>query len=61
MKQRHVDIQKTGRGSEIIFVKGDKNSDPNKRLLQTPRVFYRKEPEARSFIVASSSTSQGTL
>jgi hypothetical protein len=52
MKQRHADIQKAGRGTEIVYVKGDKNADPNKRLVQTPRVFYRREADAKPFVVA---------
>jgi hypothetical protein len=36
-----------------VFVPGDKQSiDPEKRNVQRPRVFYRRELEALPFIVA---------
>jgi uncharacterized caspase-like protein len=36
----------------LAFVEGEENiKDPGKRSLQTPRVFYRREPEARPLIV----------
>lgn len=53
MKQRRLAIEKTGRGIELVFVNGDnKNLDPAKRRVQTPRVFYRRETESRPMVLA---------
>ena len=57
MKERRVDLQNgaadaKGR-SEIIYLDGDDpNIDPEKRRVQTPRVFYRRETEINPLIVA---------
>ena len=57
MKERRVDLQKgaadaKGR-SDIIYLDGDDpNLDPEKRRVQTPRVFYRRETEINPLIVA---------
>jgi WD40 repeat protein len=41
-----------GRGLKIAFVEGEeKIEDTDKRSLQRPRVFYRREPEAQPLIV----------
>jgi hypothetical protein len=40
------------RGTELIFVEGDKQADPRLRNLQRPRVFYRRELEANPLIVS---------
>jgi uncharacterized caspase-like protein len=57
MKQREIDLKnKTtdvqGR-SGIYYVNGDKNADAEQRSVQTPRVFYRREPETKPFILAN--------
>lgn len=57
MKQREIDLKnKTadvqGR-SGIYYVNGDKNADAEQRSVQTPRVFYRREPEIKPFILAN--------
>jgi WD40 repeat protein len=40
------------RGLKVVFVQGEENiSDPAKRNLQRPRVFYRREVEPQPFIV----------
>jgi hypothetical protein len=40
------------RGLKIVFVPGDeKVSDPSKRNVQRPRVFYRREVEPQPLIV----------
>jgi len=36
----------------VAFVPGDEKTDPAKRNLQRPRVFYRREPGVEPFIVA---------
>ena len=57
MKQRRIDLEKgvsdiKGK-SDIIYLDGDDpNLDPEKRRVQTPRVFYRREAESRPLIVA---------
>ena len=38
--------------SDIFYVNGDTEKDAEKRGLQTPRVFYRRETSANPFIVA---------
>jgi hypothetical protein len=40
------------RGTELVIVEGDKESDPEKRSVQRPRAFYRRELETNPFIVA---------
>jgi uncharacterized caspase-like protein len=37
---------------EIAFVEGEEKRPDDKRSLQRPRVFYRREPEAQPLIVA---------
>lgn len=40
-------------GREIVFVDGEEQiQELEKRSLQHPRVFYRREPEAHPLIVA---------
>ena len=57
MNQRRIDLRSgaadvKGR-SDIIYLNGDDpNLDPEKRRVQTPRVFYRREPESSPLIVA---------
>jgi hypothetical protein len=41
-----------GVGLDISFVEGEKNAEPDKRSVQRPRVFYRRELEANPLIVA---------
>jgi hypothetical protein len=42
------------RGLKVVFVQGEENiTDPAKRTLQRPRVFYRREVEPQPFIVES--------
>jgi hypothetical protein len=57
IKQRRLDLRNGGADvkgrSDIIYLAGDDpNLDPEKRRLQTPRVFYRREPEINPLIVA---------
>jgi WD40 domain-containing protein/caspase domain-containing protein len=55
IKQQSGQGQNSGagqRGTELVFVEGDKEVDPEKRNVQRPRVFYRRELEARALIVA---------
>jgi WD40 repeat protein len=52
MKKRSVAI-KGERGTQLVFVDGDNNKiDPEKRNVQHPRVFYRRELETHPLIVA---------
>jgi len=52
MQQDKIE-QSRGLGLEVIFVEGDeKIKDPNKRSLQRPRVFYRRETEISPLVVA---------
>jgi WD40 repeat protein/uncharacterized caspase-like protein len=62
MKQRELKL-KTGahssapgnRGASLLFVEGDNATvDPDKRGVQRPRVFYRRELETKPLIVARS-------
>ena len=42
-----------GRGVKVAFVKGEEHiADPAERSVQRPRVFYRREREARPLVVA---------
>jgi len=41
-----------GRKGTLVVVDGDKEADPKKRNVQRPRVFYRRELEARPLIIA---------
>ena len=57
MKKRNIEIrQRSGpgqRSSELVFVAGDNDKvDPEKRNVQRPRVFYRRELESHPLIVA---------
>jgi hypothetical protein len=38
---------------DIAFVEGEEKSEVDKRNVQRPRVFYRREPEAQPLIVAA--------
>ncbi|HUE80605.1 MAG TPA: caspase family protein, partial [Pyrinomonadaceae bacterium] len=57
MKQREVEIgqgRSIRKRSKLAFVTGDeKIADPEKRSLQRPRVFYRRELEASPLIIAT--------
>jgi len=45
--------QARGMGLEITFTEGEQNiADPQKRSVQRPRVFYRRELEANPLVVA---------
>jgi WD40 repeat protein/uncharacterized caspase-like protein len=45
--------QTRGVGLEIAFTEGEQNiADPQKRTLQRPRVFYRRELEANPLVIA---------
>ena len=45
--------QSRGLGTGIAFVEGEQQiSDPEKRSLQRPRVFYRREMEANPLVIA---------
>lgn len=42
---------------EVAFVEGEENiTDPSKRSAQRPRVFYRRETDARPFVIAQTKT-----
>jgi len=60
MKRRALEIKSDAgsggvsqaRGSELVFVEGDNSAaDPEKRYVQRPRVFYRRELEAQPLII----------
>jgi len=45
--------QGRGVGLEIAFTEGEqKIADPEKRSVQRPRVFYRRELEANQLVIA---------
>lgn len=45
--------QARGLGTDIVFTEGEKNiADPEKRSLQRPRVFYRREMETDPLVIA---------
>ena len=51
-----------GIGLELAFTDGEQNiSDPGKRSVQRPRVFYRRELEASPLIIAESKTASSEL
>lgn len=57
MRKRNVENRKAGgngqRGVELVFATGDDESiEPDKRNVQSPRIFYRPELKAHPFIVA---------
>jgi hypothetical protein len=57
MRKRNLDNWQRGgpgqRSTELVFVAGDSDKvDPEKRNVQRPRVFYRRELEAHTLIVA---------
>lgn len=56
MRRREADLkndpQAKGR-SGIYYVNGDKKTNADERNVQTPRVFYRREPEIKPFILVS--------
>lgn len=56
--QMQEEKMKEGRQLEqiVAFVPGEERTDPAKRNLQRPRVFYRRELEVKPFIVARSET-----
>lgn len=56
MRARNAENEKTGatKRAEIVFINNDdKTLPPEKRGLQTPRVFYRRETPRNPFIVAA--------
>jgi hypothetical protein len=52
MKRRHIEIQKTSRGKDLVYTVWDKNANPNDRKVQNPRVFNRWETETNPLIMA---------
>ena len=55
MKKRHLENERSGQGrrsAELLIVVNDKESDPEKRDVQRPRVFYRRELESNPLIVS---------
>lgn len=44
-----------GLGLNIAFTEGEQKTDPDKRSVQRPRVFYRREMEASPLVVAKTS------
>ena len=53
MQQEMIEQGRRGLGLEVIFVEGDeKIIDANKRSLQRPRVFYRRETETAPLVIA---------
>jgi hypothetical protein len=54
-----IETMKSARGLKVAFVDGEeKIADANQRSLQQPRVFYRRELDASSFIVAKPEAAQ---
>ena len=52
LKNKQTD-RKNRRGAELVFAFGDnENMDPERRNVQCPRVFYRRELEAQPLVVA---------
>lgn len=47
-----MQMEEMQKRSGIFFVNGDKEKDANKRGVQTPRIFYRRETSANSFVVS---------
>jgi WD40 repeat protein/uncharacterized caspase-like protein len=43
-------------GRQLVYVEGEEGTDANKRNVQRPRVFYRRELEDRPFVVARMGT-----
>jgi WD40 repeat protein len=43
--------QAGGRGLNLVFVEGEESEIVEKRSLQRPRVFYRREADARPFVI----------
>jgi uncharacterized caspase-like protein len=52
--------QSRGLGLELAFADGEQNIDPQKRSLQRPRAFYRRELESDPLIVSGSSANLAT-
>jgi hypothetical protein len=53
--QMQQEKMQQGRGIGIAFTEGEENiSDPRKRSLQVPRVFYRRELETTPLVIARS-------
>jgi len=53
MRTRDADVKQGKRDIGVFFVgPPDKKTPPEKRGLQTPRVFYRREMTANPFVVA---------
>jgi uncharacterized caspase-like protein len=53
MQQDMIEQGRRGLGLEVIFVEGDEMiKDANKRSLQRPRVFYRRETETAPLVIA---------
>jgi uncharacterized caspase-like protein len=44
--------QSRGLGLNIAFTEGEQKTDPEKRSVQRPRVFYRREMETNPLVVA---------
>jgi uncharacterized caspase-like protein len=44
--------QSRGVGLEIAFTEGEQKTEPDKRSVQRPRVFYRRELEANPLVIA---------
>ena len=45
--------QSRGVGLELAFTEGEQNiADPQKRSVQRPRVFYRRELDAMPLVIA---------
>jgi uncharacterized caspase-like protein len=52
MQEERISAEKLGE-KEIVFVEGDEQvRDRSQRQMQTPRVFYRREAEAKPLVVA---------
>jgi hypothetical protein len=50
--QQEKMTQGRGLGLEIAFTEGESNTEPQKRTVQRPRVFYRRELEATPLVIA---------
>jgi uncharacterized caspase-like protein len=46
-----LDVLRQPRNMKVVFVNGEENLSPEKRSVQRPRVFYRRELESRPFVI----------
>ena len=58
MQLEKMKRERGARGLGIAFVEGEESLSPDKRSLQRPRVFYRREADLRPLIIAKLDTAQ---